>query len=195
MTDTPGQPTETPTPTATNTATPTATATVFIPVTGNISFVAECSTDEGFVNWEVTNNNAFDISFVWWVVGGSATGGPITVPANSTVSLQTPSSSPTQVAIMWFDPSDGSFKTITETNPDEPCDGSGGDPTPTPSPTPDVLIPVTGIDLPDLFRNSMFLNMGIGIFGFALIMLGIGIKLDRDNSRQDDDDEDEDEYE
>lgn len=92
---------------------------------------------------------------------------------------------------MWFDPGDGSFKTITETNPDDACDGGTEGPTPTPTPTPDVLIPVTGIELPAIFRDSMFLNMGIGIFGFALIMLGIGIRMDRGKSLQSENEEDE----
>ena len=142
------------------------------------------------MRWQVNNNNAFDISFVWWVVGGSATGGPIAVPANTSILLETPSNSPTEVAIMWFDPSDGSFKTVTGLNPDEPCDETQ-EPTPTPSPTPDVLIPVTGIDLPAIFRESVFLNMGIGIFGFALILLGIGIRMDRGNGLAEDEEDDE----
>jgi hypothetical protein len=178
------------TPTPTNTPLPTATPTVFIPVTGNISLLPLCTDVQGTINWQVNNSNAFDISFVWWVVGGSATGGPVSVTASSSISLQTPSNSPTTVAIMWFDPSDGSFKTITETNPDDACDGSGPTATPTPTPPPDVLIPVTGVDLPSLFRDSMFLNMGIGIFGFALILLGIGIKLDKGKVDKDDEDED-----
>jgi hypothetical protein len=57
-----------------------------------------------------------------------------------------------------------------------------------------VLIPVTGIDLPAIFRDSMFLNLGIGIFGFALILLGVGIRLDRGNVTGNDDDEYEEYY-
>ena len=147
--------------------------------------------------WQVNNSNAFDISFVWWVVGGSATGGPIVVPASTSLTFETPveGSLPNQIAIMWFDPSDGSFKTVTGSNDGTLCDGGTPEsPTSTPSATPDVLIPVTGIDISSIFRDNMFLNMGIGVFGFALIMLGIGIKLDRGRSGNTEE-EDEEEYE
>jgi hypothetical protein len=119
---------------------------------------------------------------VWWVVGGSATGGPVLVPANSTVTFTTPvdGALPNTVSIMWVDPNDGSNKSLTTNNDGTLCSGEAPTPTPTPSPTPGVLIPITGIELPAIFRDNMFLNLGIGVFGFALILLGIGMKLDRD---------------
>ena len=95
---------------------------------------------------------------------------------------------PNTVAIMWIDPNDGSAKSLSTSNNGTLC-GDVAPPTPTPTPTSGVLIPVTGVDLPALFRDSMFLNLGIGIFGFAMILLGIGIKLDRSRAGNDDDEE------
>ena len=145
-----------------------------------------CSDQQGVLRWQVNNVNNFDISFVWWVVGGSATGGSTNVPAGSSVIFETPVDGPlpNTVAIMWYDPSDDTFKTVSGSNPGDPCDGQVT-PTPTATPVPGVLIPVTGIELPEIFRNSMFVNMGIGIFGFALILLGLGIRLDRDRDEDD----------
>ena len=89
---------------------------------------------------------------------------------------------------MWIDPADGTAKTVSNDNTGAACGETTQIPTPTPSPTSGVLIPVTGIDLPSLFRESMFLNLGIGIFGFTLVLLGIGIKVDRDRWNKKDDD-------
>ncbi|MDA1329791.1 MAG: hypothetical protein O3B43_01820 [Chloroflexi bacterium] len=156
-------------------------------MTGNVGLVTLCSNQTGVLRWQVNNVNGFDISFVWWVVGGSATGGPISVPAASITGFQTPvdGALPNNVAIMWYDPGDSTFKTVSGSNAGVSCDEAGPTPTPTATPVPGVLIPVTGIELPEIFRESMFLNMGIGIFGFALILLGIGIRLDRDKDEED----------
>jgi hypothetical protein len=194
------------TPTATNTVpvdtatfTPTFTPspTVFVPVTGDgVTLVGQCTNDPNTLRWQVSNANGVSITFVWWVVGGSASGGPVAVGANSTVAFDTPidGALPNTVAVMWVDPSNGSSKTLSAANDGTLCGGQAPTPTPTPSPTPGVLIPVTGIELPAIFRDNMFLNLGIGVFGFALILLGIGMKLDRDRrSEDDDDDEDDDE--
>lgn len=159
----------------------TATPTVFVPVTGNPLLSTQCIEVEGVITWTVQNPNTFDISFIWWIVGGSSTGGPVAVPAGATVSFDSPQEGvPTQLAIMWYDPVDGAFKTVTGSNSGEFCSDEQPTPTPTATPEPGVLIPITGIELPSIFRESIFLNLGIGVFGFALILLGIGIKLDRD---------------
>ncbi|MEX1247158.1 MAG: hypothetical protein WEA61_01645 [Anaerolineales bacterium] len=177
--------------TATFTATFTATPTVFVPITGDgITFVGICTNDPNTLSWQVSNANSAPISFVWWVVGGSASGGPLAVPANGTITFTTPMDGPlpSTVAIMWIDTTDGSAKSLSTSNAGVLC-GQAPTATPTPTATSGVLIPVTGIDLPAIFRDSMFLNLGIGVFGFALILLGIGIKLDRDRTGNDDDDE------
>ena len=123
--------------------------------------------------------------------GGSSTGGPITVAAGDTVVFTTPvEGAPTPLAVMWVDPVDSSIKTINGANPGTPCGEELPTPTPTATTPPGVLIPVTGIELPSIFQESIFLNLGIGIFGFTLILMGIGIKMDRR-----DDDEEEYEYE
>jgi len=182
---------------------------VFVPITGDgLTFVGLCVDQQGQIvnpneasggdlRWEVSNANASSINFVWWVVGGSASGGPITVPGNSTIAFGTPvdGALPNTVSIMWIDPADGQSKTLTNNNSGTLCNGELPTPTVTPSPTPGVLIPITGIELPAIFRDNMFLNLGIGVFGFALILLGIGMKLDRDrqNRVSEDDYEDEDE--
>lgn len=162
--------------------------------TVNQGGVINASLQTIILRWQVSNANASPISFVWWVVGGSASGGPILVPANGTISFETPADGPlpNTVAIMWVDPTDGSTKSLSTNNNGQACAGEQPTITPTPTVTPGVLIPVTGIELPAIFRDSMFLNLGIGIFGFALILLGIGMKLDRDHE-EDNDDEDEDE--
>jgi hypothetical protein len=115
------------------------------------------------------------------------------VPANSTVTFETPVDGPlpNTVAIMWVDPVTGATKSLSTNNNGQAC-GEISSPTPTATNTPGVLIPVTGIELPAIFRDSMFLNLGIGVFGFALILLGIGIKMDHDRDEDDDEDEDED---
>jgi hypothetical protein len=162
-----------------------------------MSFVGICTNDPNVLSWQASNANSSDLTFVWWVVGGSASGGPVSVPANGTASFTTPVDGPlpNTVAIMWIDPIDGSARSLSNNNIGEDCDPDApATPTPTPSPTPGVLIPVTGIDLPAIFRDSMFLNLGIGIFGFALILLGVGIRLDRGNAMGDDDDEYEEYY-
>jgi hypothetical protein len=152
-----------------------------------------CTNNPGVsLNWVVNSTNSYDVSIIWWVVGGTASGGPIAIPANSSVSFDTPVDGPlpNTVAIMWIDPVDGSTKTVTADNTGEACAGEQPSPTPTASSTPEVLIPVTGFELPAILRDSMFLNLGIGVFGFALILLGMGIKMDRSQSE-----EDEEEYE
>lgn len=169
-----------------------------------------CSDDPNTFTWSVSNANTAAITLTWWVVGGTATGGPVTVPANGTVTFTTPAdttlldgakvsrpalqSGNITVAIMWIDPVDGSVKSLSAASIG-PCTDNPATPTPTPSPTPGVLIPVTGIDLPAIFRDSMFLNLGIGIFGFALILLGVGIRLDRGTQLGDEDEEYEEYYE
>jgi hypothetical protein len=157
--------------------------------------VGQCATDPNTLNWQVSNANGVSLTFVWWVVGGSGSGGPVAVGANATVTFASPveGALPNTVAIMWVDPNNGSSKTLSATNAGTLCDGVASTPDPTATPTPGVLIPVTGIELPAIFRDNMFLNLGIGVFGFALILLGIGMKLDRDRHESDDDDEDEDE--
>lgn len=168
---------------------------MFIPVTGGLTLLDPCTNNPGVtLNWQVGNANAYAVNIVWWVVGGSASGGPLVVPANSAINFDTPIDGPlpNTLAIMWVDPVDGTTKTITHDNFGVACTGEQPSPTPTPTSTPEVLIPVTGIELPAIFRDSMFLNLGIGIFGFALILLGIGIKMDRS---RDDDEEDEEDYE
>ncbi len=149
-----------------------------------------CSETPDTLRWTVGNANSVDISFVWWVVGGSGSGGPVGVPANGTVNFTTSveGSLPNTVAIMWINPGDGTAKSLSTNNDGTLCGGEAPTPTPTATPTSGVLIPVTGIDLPAIFRDSMFLNLGIGIFGFALIMLGIGIKVDRDRMSLEDED-------
>jgi hypothetical protein len=139
--------------------------------------------------WQIRNSNGYSVNVVWWVVGGTASGGPLVVPANTTINFETPLDGPlpNTVALMWIDPADGSVKTVSTPNTGVACPDVTAI-TPTPSPTSGVLIPVTGIDLPDLLRNSMLLNLGIGVFGFALILLGIGIKVDRDRWNNKDDD-------
>lgn len=162
-----------------------------------MTFVGLCGNDPNTLNWQVSNANSVGLTFVWWVVGGSASGGPVAVPANGTVNFSTPvdGALPNTVAIMWIDPNDGSAKSLSTNNNGQLCSGDPATPTPTPTPTSGVLIPVTGIDLPAIFRDSMFLNLGLGVFGFALILLGIGIKLDRDRSGDDDEYEEYDEDE
>ena len=159
------------------------TPTSFIPITGNIVFSALCSEDSVLLNWQVANNNLYDISFTWWVVGGTVSGGPIPVSASSAVTFMSPAVDPlpNELAIMWLDPTDNSFKSLSNTNQGEPCGDSDSTTTSSISQTPGVLVPVTGIKLPDIFKDSMFTNLGIGIFGFALILLGIGIKLDNED--------------
>ncbi len=132
--------------------------------------------------WQIRNSNSYSVNVVWWVVGRTASGGPLVVPGNTTINFETPVDGPlpNTVAIMWIDPADGAAKTLSTLNTGVACAEASSTSTPTPSPTSGVLIPVTGIDLPGLFRDSMFLNLGIGIFGFALVLLGIGIKVDRD---------------
>lgn len=167
---------------------------MFVPVTGDgVTFVGICAEDPNTLRWQVSNANSADITFVWWVVGGSGSGGPVAVPANGTTVFGTTVEGPlpNTVAIMWIDPTDGTAKSLSTSNIGTLC-GEAPAPTPTPSPTSGVLIPVTGIDLPALFRDSMFLNLGLGVFGFALILLGIGIKMDRD--RQDLTEDEDDEY-
>lgn len=169
---------------------------MFIPVTGNLALIDPCTNKPGVaLNWLVTSSNAYDVSIVWWVVGGTTSGGPLVVPANSTINFETPIDGPlpNTLAILWVDPADGSTKTITADNSGVACTEVQPSATPTATSTPEVLIPVTGIELPAIFRDNMFLNLGIGVFGFALIMLGIGIKLDR--SRNEDDYADDEEYE
>lgn len=166
---------------------------MFIPVTGGLTLLDQCTNNPGVtLNWQVGNANAYAVNIVWWVVGGSASGGPLVVPANSAINFDQPIDGPlpNTLAIMWIDPVDGTTKTITGTNSGVAC-GEQPSPTPTPTSTPEVLIPVTGIELPAIFRDSMFLNLGLGVFGFALILLGIGIKMDRSH----DDEDDEEEYE
>lgn len=151
-------------------------------MTGNVSLATLCAETDNTLRWRVNNVNNFNISFIWWVVGGSATGGPISVSAGTSLVFETPveGSLPNQVAIMWFDQSAGSFKTVSGSHQGQACDGEFPTPTPTATVPPGVLIPVTGLELPSIFRENMLLNMGLGIFGFSIILLGIGIKLDRD---------------
>lgn len=127
------------------------------------------------------------------MVGRTASGGPVVVPANSSVNFDTPIDGPlpNTMAIMWIDPADGKAKTITGDNTGQAC-AEVPSPTPTSTSTPEVLIPVTGVELPAIFRDNMFLNLGIGVVGFAIMLLGIGVKLDRN---QDDEEADDQEYE
>ena len=170
-------PTRTPSRTPTRTSTPanTPTATVIIPVTGTLILLDPCTNNPGVtLSWQVRNPNAYALTFVWWVVGGTENGGPLVVPANRTISFDTPIDGPlpNTLTITWTDPADGRVKSISAGNFGRPC-------TPTVTSTPGVLIPVTGANLPTLFRDSMFLNLGLGLVGFALILLGIGVKLNR----------------
>lgn len=114
-------------------------------------------------------------------MGGTENGGPLVVPANRTTSFDTPIDGPlpNTLTIMWTDPADGRVKSISGGNFGRPCTGQNSSPTPTVASTPGVLIPVTGANLPTLFRESMFLNLALGLVGFALILLGIGVKLNR----------------
>ncbi|MGH2582143.1 MAG: hypothetical protein ACRDFQ_04525 [Anaerolineales bacterium] len=176
-------PTNTLTPSVTATFTPTftPTSTTFIPVTGGLSLVDPCTNNPGVsLNWRVVNSNSLNVSVLWWVVGGTASGGPIVVPANTTVSFDTPIDGPlpNRVAIMWVDPFDGVTRSISALNAGEACSGAGGSPTPTA--TLGALIPVTGGVLTGFLGQSMLLNLVIGIFGGTLIFAGIVIKLDRE---------------
>jgi hypothetical protein len=169
---------------------------VFIPVTGNLALLDPCTDKPGVaLNWQVTSSNAYDVSITWWVVGGKASGGPLVVRANSSISFETPidGALPNTLAIMWVDPADSQTKIITAPNTGVACTDILSA-TPSATSTPEALIPVTGIELPTIFRESMLLNLGIGVFGFALILLGVGIKLDR-NLSEEDEYEDDDEYE
>jgi hypothetical protein len=168
-------------------ATITLTPTVFVPVTGEPLLSTLCVEQDGVLRWTLQNPNSFAITFSWWVPGGVTTSASnLTVAANDTLVFTTPvEGAPTPLALMWVDPLTNTFQTILNANPGVPC--GEGLPTPTPVATtpPDVLIPITGIELPSIFRESIFLNLGIGVFGFALILRGIGIKMDR----KDEDDE------
>jgi len=126
------------------------------------------------------NSNAYAVNITWWILGGSASGGPLVVPANGYINFDTPIDGPlpNSMAILWVDPADGRAKSITGNNLGLLCNGQPG-PTPTPTSTPSALIPVTGGNLPTLFRDSMFLNLALGILGFLLILLGLGIKRKR----------------
>jgi hypothetical protein len=178
-------PSNTPTPsstaTATTTPTFTPTATVFVPVTGGPTLASLCSNTAGQLSWQVNNNSNFNISFTWFVVGGTTTGGPFTVNANSSTTFTSAvaGSLPNQVAILWADPANGTIRSSSASNPGDPCSGGQATPTPTATPEPGVLIPVTGFEFPKVLRESMVLNMGIGAFGFTLILLGVGISWDR----------------
>jgi hypothetical protein len=125
----------------------------------------------------VRNNNAYSVNIVWWVLGGTATSGPLVVPANSTISFDSPIDGPlpNTLAIMWIDPADGQTKSISAANFGRPCTGQDSSPTPTATSTPGALIPVTGANLPTLLRDNMVLNMGLGVIGFVMILFGIGI--------------------
>jgi|GEM_PF-6657016 len=183
----PGQPTRTPTPTATRTRRPpsTPTETPFIPVTGDpFSLEPLCTDSPGLtVRWQVTNNHSFDVVFVWWLPGGASNSAPITVGPGQSYVWEIPSTTlPVTLGITWFDPLTSTFKTALADNTGEACSKIEPSPTPTLTfpPPPDVLIPVTGIELP-LTSATLFKYLGVGVLGFAVLLLGIGIKLNRDD--------------
>jgi hypothetical protein len=146
-----------------------------------------CSSNPGVtLHWVVRNNYSASVTFVWWMLGGTASGGPIVAPANSTIDFDTPVDGPlpNNMAIMWVDPLNGQVKTVSMLNTGQACNGLQSSPTPTPTVTPQFLIPVTGAQLSSTLKNNMFLNLGMGLFGFSLIVLGLRYQWKEERDRK-----------
>lgn len=192
---------ETPTSTATETATMTSTPTSTLVPFQRLSVEWLCVEGQQMWTITITNPNGFPVEVNWSFSSGPLPGNAV-VPANSSINFYTAGGYWT-ITVSWNDgenkqsissmTSQNSPCALNEKNTPTPTSIGGNDPTSTPKPTfvatleaaidplQELLIPVTGADFSNPFKNmplnSLFLNLGFVFLGVAFLTHGVSFRL------------------